>query len=109
MRTPQPASLPKPASIDPTRFGDPTCAELQYVRTGSRRVVRSRTSNCALGRRLSSAHAVEWWATGVEQDGPFTLPGCLLLRFHHGGLCEELREYWHLESERREPPDGWGV
>jgi hypothetical protein len=53
--------------------------------------------------------AVEWWATGVEKDGPFTLPGCLLLRFDHGGLCEELREYWHLESERREPPDGWGV
>jgi uncharacterized protein (TIGR02246 family) len=53
--------------------------------------------------------AVEWWATGFEPDGPFTLPGCLVLRFDDGGLCEELREYWHLEAERSEPPRDWGA
>ncbi len=52
---------------------------------------------------------VEWWTTMREVDeGELTLPGCLLLRFSPAGLCEELREYWHLDPGRREPPDGWG-
>ena len=37
-----------------------------------------------------------------------TLPGALILRFSPGGRCEELREYWHDEEGRIEPPDGWG-
>ena len=56
-----------------------------------------------------SKAAVEWWAViDEEREGEVTLPGCLLLRFREDGRCEELREYWHLEPGRREPPDGWG-
>lgn len=53
--------------------------------------------------------AVEWWVSGGEEDGDFTLPGCLVLRFAPEGSCEELREYWHVEPERLGPPEGWGV
>ncbi|MFW6074872.1 MAG: nuclear transport factor 2 family protein [Chloroflexota bacterium] len=62
--------------------------------------------------------AVEWWATMIdrtwaaEHDAPnpeLTLPGCLILRFNAEGLCEELREYWHVEfGGRVSPPEGWG-
>lgn len=53
--------------------------------------------------------AVEWWAAMTEvDDGELTLPGCLVLRFADDGRCEELREYWHVESGRRDPPAGWG-
>jgi SnoaL-like domain len=51
---------------------------------------------------------VEWWATMRDEGNEVTLPGCLLLRFDGGGRCEELREYWHLQSGRRPPPEGWG-
>jgi ketosteroid isomerase-like protein len=53
--------------------------------------------------------AVEWWATMRDEGRDVTLPGCLLLRFGTDGRCEELREYWHLEGGRTEPPDGWGL
>lgn len=55
--------------------------------------------------------AVEWWATmRVAEDGDVTLPGCLIVRFADDGLCEELREYWHVETGRRvAPPAGWGL
>ena len=60
----------------------------------------------AEGRRV----AVEWWSTFVDpDDGAITLPGCLLLRFDGDGRCEELREYWHVESGVRTPPEGWGA
>lgn len=54
--------------------------------------------------------AVEWWATMRDADeGELTLPGCLLLRFSDTGLCEELREYWHLEMGSRVLPSAtWG-
>jgi ketosteroid isomerase-like protein len=52
--------------------------------------------------------AVEWWATMRDEGEDVTLPGCLVLRFRSDGRCEELREYWHLESGRVEPPEGWG-
>ncbi|MBA2360657.1 MAG: nuclear transport factor 2 family protein [Actinobacteria bacterium] len=53
--------------------------------------------------------SVEWWTTMDEVDeGELTLPGCLVLRFSPEGLCEELREYWHFEKGRRDPPAGWG-
>jgi limonene-1,2-epoxide hydrolase len=52
--------------------------------------------------------AVEWWATMRDEGAWITLPGCLLLRFAPDGRCEELREYWHVEDGRREPPPGWG-
>jgi hypothetical protein len=51
---------------------------------------------------------VEWWASMRDDGGEVTLPGCLLLRFRTGGRCQELREYWHREEGRRDPPDGWG-
>jgi SnoaL-like domain len=52
--------------------------------------------------------AVEWWVEGEGAEGDFTLPGCLILRFGNDGLCVELREYWHVESRRVPPPEGWG-
>lgn len=56
------------------------------------------------GRRT----AVEWWATMRDEGDEVTLPGILVLRFTDDGLCEELREAWHLEPGRHDPPDGWG-
>lgn len=55
--------------------------------------------------------AVEWWATMRDaEEGDLTLPGCLLARFADDGLCEELREYWHVEmGSRIAPPAGWGL
>ncbi len=54
--------------------------------------------------------AVEWWATMFDSDEghDITLPGVLLLRFRDG-LCDDLREYWHVASERREPYPQWGT
>ena len=51
---------------------------------------------------------VEWWAVMRDDGQEVTLPGCLLMRFAGGGRCEELREYWHQETGRHEPPEGWG-
>jgi hypothetical protein len=53
--------------------------------------------------------AVEWWATMVDDDGEYTLPGCLLLELAPDGRCRSLREYWNLEQGRREPFPGWGT
>ena len=47
---------------------------------------------------------VEWWAVMRDEGAWITLPGALLLRFAADGRCEELREYWHVEDGRREPP-----
>jgi uncharacterized protein (TIGR02246 family) len=61
---------------------------------------------------VSGNHAaVEWWATMIDpEDGPLTLPGCLILRFTANGLCDELREYWHVDvGNRILPPPGWGL
>lgn len=53
--------------------------------------------------------AVEWWTTMVDPDeGPVTLPGCLLLHFAADGRCDDLREYWHVLEGLREPFAGWG-
>jgi SnoaL-like domain len=55
-----------------------------------------------------SKAVVEWWAIMRDEGAWITLPGALLLRFAADGRCEELREYWHVEDGRREPPPGWG-
>ena len=52
--------------------------------------------------------AVEWWTTMREGENEITLPGCLVLRFAKDGRCQELREYWHIEHGRIDPPEGWG-
>lgn len=53
--------------------------------------------------------AVEFW-TNMKVDGEeVTLPGCLLLEFTNDGLCTSLREYWHYQPGRFEPPAGWGA
>ena len=54
--------------------------------------------------------AVEWWATMRDRvDGDLTLVGCLFVRFSPDGLCEELREYWHIATGNRTSPQaGWG-
>ena len=51
---------------------------------------------------------VEWWAIMRDEGEWITLPGALLLRFASDGRCEELREYWHVEDGKHEPPPGWG-
>src|SRR5688572_2922905 len=56
------------------------------------------------GRRL----AVEWWANLQTDSGPLTLAGEFLLLFADTGECRDLREYWVLVQERRDPPAGWG-
>jgi steroid delta-isomerase-like uncharacterized protein/uncharacterized protein (TIGR02246 family) len=56
------------------------------------------------GRRA----AVEWWVSVVQDGETVTGPGCLVLRFDQRGRCEELREYWHEQAGRSEPPAGWG-
>ena len=56
------------------------------------------------GQRL----AVEWWANLQTDSGPLTLAGEFLLLFADSGECRELREYWLLVQERRDPPSEWG-
>lgn len=52
--------------------------------------------------------AAEFWTTMLVAGDEVTLPGCLLLRFDDDGLCAALREYWHFQPGRFEPPAGWG-
>ena len=52
--------------------------------------------------------AVEFWVTMLNGGADVTLTGILFLRFAADGRCEELREAWHFETGRREPPSGWG-
>lgn len=57
---------------------------------------------------IDGDHVVaEWWTTMVEEDGPVTLPGVLLLDFA-GAHCRVLREYWAYESGRHHPFPEWG-
>lgn len=57
------------------------------------------------GRRV----AVEWWVTMLNGGAEVTIAGEFLLLFDESGLCDELREYWHVGEGRREPPPGWGA
>ena len=53
--------------------------------------------------------AIEYWALLVEPNGDeSTIAGCHVVHFGADGLVAEARDYWHLESGRREPPPGWG-
>ena len=52
--------------------------------------------------------AAEFWTTMRNGGDEITLPGCLLLRFDDGGLCRALREYWHIQPGRLDPPPVWG-
>jgi hypothetical protein len=51
---------------------------------------------------------VEYWAVVVERGEEVTIAGVALLRFGSDGLVVDQRDYWSLESGRREPPPGWG-
>jgi hypothetical protein len=59
--------------------------------------------------RAGDRAAVEWWTTFRDKRGEGTLAGVLVLRFAGDGRCSELREAWHYEPRKHEPPDGWGV
>jgi ketosteroid isomerase-like protein len=48
--------------------------------------------------------AVEYWAILRAEGNEQTLAGTTLLRFDDDGLVVEHRDYWALESERRERP-----
>lgn len=63
-----------------------------------------------MGRPFSDGDrvAAEFWTTMRNDGADLTLTGCLLLRFREDGLCVSLREYWHIEPGRLEPPPGWG-
>jgi ketosteroid isomerase-like protein len=64
----------------------------------------------AMGRPFMDGDrvAAEFWTTMRSDGADITLPGCLLLRFDEDGLCAALREYWHVEQGRLDPPAGWG-
>jgi len=51
---------------------------------------------------------VEFWTRMLAGGEPLTLPGCLLMRFNHEGLCTDLREYWQALPEFRDPWPSWG-
>jgi limonene-1,2-epoxide hydrolase len=51
---------------------------------------------------------VEFWTNMKVAGDEVTLPGCLLLDFDESGLCTRLREYWHFEPGRHDPPPEWG-
>lgn len=51
---------------------------------------------------------LEWWANLTNEGKPVTLAGSMFLRFAENGLCQELREYWHLTEGAHSPPAGWG-
>ena len=53
--------------------------------------------------------AAEFWTTMRNDGADITLPGCLLLRFGQDGRCRALREYWHVEQGRLDPPPEWGT
>jgi uncharacterized protein (TIGR02246 family) len=74
--------------------------------TGTQRAVAVRFGRPIVER---DRVAVEWWTTMRDENREVTLPGCLVLRFARDGRCQELREYWHVEQGRREPPPGWGA
>jgi hypothetical protein len=77
----------------------------------SRVTATQRDVELRYGRPVAEGNrvAVEWWATLVNGDAPYTLAGEFLLRFAGDGRCEELREYWILKEGTIEPSDGWGV
>jgi ketosteroid isomerase-like protein len=52
--------------------------------------------------------AVEFWTTLRNSGDEVTLAGCMLLRFGEDGRCEELREYWFMESGMHSPSPYWG-
>src|SRR4029079_10508484 len=51
---------------------------------------------------------VEFWTRMLGGGEPLTLVGNLLLRLDDDGLCTDLREYWQLVPELRDPWPGWG-
>lgn len=52
--------------------------------------------------------AVEFWTNMKVGGDDVTLPGCLLLDFDDDWKCTRLREYWHFEPGRHDPPPEWG-
>jgi hypothetical protein len=42
-----------------------------------------------------------------EGGTPSTLAGCAIARFDRDGLVTEVRDYWHVEPGRRQPPEDW--
>jgi hypothetical protein len=77
----------------------------------SRVTATQRDIQLRYGRPVAEGNrvAVEWWATLVNDDAPYTLAGEFLLLFAADGRCRELREYWILKEGTHEPPDGWGT
>src|SRR5712664_2600307 len=51
-----------------------------------------------------SRAAVEYWTTMKEKVEDVTLAGCIVLRFAKSGLCNELHDYWVLQSGRLSGP-----
>lgn len=56
-----------------------------------------------------AAAAIEYWTTMRDEGSDATLAGCDVLTFTPEGLCCDLRESWHMEPGRREPPPEWGA
>jgi hypothetical protein len=51
-----------------------------------------------------SRAAVEYWTMMKEKVEDVTLAGCVMLRFAKSGLCQELHDYWVLQTGRLSAP-----
>lgn len=51
-----------------------------------------------------SRAAVDYWATMKEKAEDVTLAGCVVLHFAKGGLCNELHDYWVLQTGKLSAP-----
>ena len=99
------------ASYRSSPFREPPNRGQEGVRAYWERATSSQGDvEVAMGEPLVDGNvaAVEWW-TRMRSDGEeITLTGCLLLRFAPDGRCEDLREYWNVESGQLPPHEGWG-
>ena len=66
--------------------------------------VTATQSDVKVGDRV----VVVFWTRRLGGGEPLTLVANLLLRFDDDGLCTDLREYWQLVPELRDPWGGWG-
>jgi uncharacterized protein (TIGR02246 family) len=72
---------------------------------------QERLDGCWFGEPVVAGDraTVEYWAVLAEAGEEVTIAGAALLRFGPDGRVRDQRDYWSLESGRREPPPGWGT
>jgi ketosteroid isomerase-like protein len=72
---------------------------------------QERLDGCWFGEPVVAGDraTVEYWAVLAEAGEEVTIAGVALIRFGPDGRVRDQRDYWSLESGRREPPPGWGT